>query len=97
MFYVEEIRACELSSCEGSYFSIEGSDQRAQATTVTEAGDHIDVNTTGSKPAILFVAQPLLRRTLVMVNGRNIKAFPANLAFLGIPVPASESKVMVRW
>jgi hypothetical protein len=70
-------------------------DPAAAARVVEEGPDHLVVETSGARPAVLHVDRSFTPRVRVSVNGRAVTPLAADLHLIGVPVPAGPARVVV--
>jgi len=70
-------------------------DPAAAARVLEEGPDHLVVETSGARPAVLHVDRSFTRRVRVSVNGRAITPLAADIHLIGVPVPAGPARVVV--
>lgn len=95
-----EDAACDPAECtvvDGPVSIPEYADASARAIVTSDRDDRLDIRTTGSAPAMLFVARPFRTSTRATVNGAPTAILPANVAFTAIPVPAGTVDVSLSW
>jgi hypothetical protein len=67
------------------------------ARIVRDSPDRIEIETSGSASAVLFVTRSYTLRTVATVNGAEASVYPANVHLIGIPVSRGRSMVVLTW
>lgn len=95
-----ESDACDPTDCtivDGGSSIPAYHDLSAHAVVTLDRGGRMDIETSGSAPAVLFVARPFRRTTTATLNGVRGAVLPANISYTAIPVPAGTATVSVAW
>lgn len=64
---------------------------------LTDAPDHLAVRVTTKSPGLLAIRDRYLASARATANGRPVQIVPVNFVFMGVPVPAGETLVDIRY
>ena len=70
-------------------------DPAATARVLVDGPDHLVIETSGARFAVLHVDRSFTPRVAASVNGREVTPLVADIHLIGVPVPAGAARVVV--